>query len=80
MARYMIHAYCDDCAATHSMGISVVLIDGPPEKACVGTLYAQKGVPANLGIMLRNAVKCPKTGKIFQQTDNHKIYIAPTPG
>jgi hypothetical protein len=62
------------------MGISVVLNDGPPEKTCVGTLYAEKGMPPNLGVMLRSAVKCPKTGKIFQQSDNSKIYIAPTPG
>lgn len=80
MARYMIHVFCDECAVTHSMGISVVLNDGPPEKTCVGTLYAEKGIPPNLGIMLRGAVKCPKTGKIFQQADNSKIYIAPTPG
>jgi hypothetical protein len=79
MARYMIHAFCDECAETHSMGISVVLNEGPPEKVSVGTHFA-KGVPPNLGIMLRNAVKCPKSGRIFQQTDNNKIYIAPTPG
>jgi hypothetical protein len=62
------------------MGISVVLNDGPPEKTSVSALYAEKGMPPNLGIMLRGAVKCPKTGKIFQQTDNNKIFVAPTPG
>ncbi|MGD0308611.1 MAG: hypothetical protein ABSC02_04910 [Acidobacteriota bacterium] len=80
MARYMIHAFCDDCSVTHSMGVSVVLNDGPPEKTCVATLFAGRAVPPNLGIMLRNGVKCPKTGRIFQQTDNNKIYISPTPG
>jgi hypothetical protein len=80
MSRYMIHAYCDDCSSTHSMGVSVVLAEGPPEKASIGILYAGSHVPANLNIMLRNAVKCPKTGRIFQQTDNNKIFIAPTPG
>jgi hypothetical protein len=80
MARYMIYVLCDDCSATHSMGVSVVLTDGPPEKTSIGTVYAGKSLPGNLNIMLRNAVKCPKTGKIFQQTDNNKIFIAPTPG
>ena len=80
MSRYMIHVYCDDCANTHSSGVSIVLAEGPPEKTSIGTLYAGRNVPANLNIMLRNAVKCPKTGRIFQQTDNNKIYIAPTPG
>jgi hypothetical protein len=54
--------------------------DGPPEKTCIASVYADKGLPPALGIMLRNAVKCPKTGRVFQQTDNNKIYIAPTPG
>lgn len=80
MSRYMIHVFCDDCSSTHSMGVSIVLADGPPEKTSIGVVYAGKTLPASLGIMLRNAVKCPKTGKIFQQTDNSKIYIAPTPG
>jgi hypothetical protein len=80
MSRYMIHAFCDDCSETHSMGVSVVLPEGPHEKTSIGTVFAGKSVPASLGIMLRNAVKCPKTGKIFQQTDNTKIFIAPTPG
>lgn len=80
MARYMIHVFCEDCSATHSSGVSVVLNDGPPEKTCINTHYAGKSIPGCLNIMLRNAVKCPKTGKIFQQTDNNKIYIAPTPG
>jgi hypothetical protein len=80
MPRYMIHVYCDDCEKTHSMGVSVVLNDGPPEKTSIEVVYAGKSIPPGLGIMLRNVVKCPKTGKIFQQTDNSKIYIAPTPG
>jgi hypothetical protein len=80
MSRYMIHVYCDDCSDTHSMGVSLVLADGPPEKTSISTVYAGRAVPPNLGIMLRNAVKCPKTGRIFQQTDNNKIYIGPTPG
>ncbi len=80
MSRFMIHVYCEDCSTTHSMGVSVVLADGPPEKTSIGAVYAGKLVPASLSIMLRNAVKCPKTGKIFQQTDNSKIFIAPTPG
>ena len=80
MSRYMIHVFCEDCTATHSMGVSVVLNDGPPEKTSISTVYAGRSLPSNLMIMLRNAVKCPKTGKIFQQTDNNKIFIAPTPG
>lgn len=80
MSRYMIYALCDDCSDTHSMGVSVVLLDGPAEKACITTHYAGKAIPPGLGIMLRNAIKCPKTGRIFQQTDNNKIYIGPTPG
>jgi len=80
MSRYMIYVFCEDCSATHSMGVSLVLADGPPEKTSIGTVYAGKPLPSSLGIMLRNAVKCPKTGKIFQQTDNNKIFIGPTPG
>ena len=80
MSRYMIHVFCDDCTTTHSMGVSLVLNDGPPEKTSINTVYAGRNLPPSLLIMLRNAVKCPKTGKIFQQTDNSKIYIAPTPG
>ena len=80
MARYMIHAFCEECSDCHSMGISVALSDGPADRACVGTLFAGKGIPPNLAIMLRNAVKCPRSGRVFQQSDNNKIYIAPTPG
>jgi hypothetical protein len=62
------------------MGVSVVLAEGPPDKTCINSFFVGKPLPACLGIMLRNPVKCPKTGKIFQQTDNGKIYIGPTPG
>jgi len=62
------------------MGVSVVLIDGPPEKTSVSSHYAGKTVPAILTLMLRNPVKCPKTGKIFQQQDSNRIYIAPIVG
>ncbi len=80
MNRYAIHVYCDECAAPHPMGVSVVLSDGPAEKTSISTHYAGKTVPAILTLMLRNPVKCPKTGKVFQQGDSNHIYIAPIVG
>ncbi len=80
MMRYMLHVFCDDCTITHSMNVSVALPEGPLEMTSVGKVYPENGVPSNVSVMLRNAVKCPKTGKYFQQRDNNKIYIEPTPG
>jgi hypothetical protein len=80
MSRYAIHVYCDECSAPHPMGVSVVLNDGPPAQVSISEYYAGKTVPAILTLMLRNPVKCPKTGRIFQQTDSSHIYIAPTVG
>ncbi|MBP1597117.1 MAG: hypothetical protein H6Q05_2494 [Acidobacteria bacterium] len=80
MARYAIHIYCDECSAPHPMGVSVVLNDGPPELASVAEHYAGKTVPGTLNLMLRNCAKCPKTGKMFQQWDSKKIFIAPVAG
>lgn len=80
MSRYAIHVYCDECSVPHYAGVSVVLTDGPTEKASVASHYAGKTVPPVLALMLRNPVKCPKTGKHYQQTDSNLIYIAPTLG
>jgi hypothetical protein len=80
MIRYMLHIFCDECATTHSMNVSVALPEGPSAIASVGELYPEHSEPSNISVMLRNAVKCPKTGKYFQQRDNNKIYIAPMPG
>jgi hypothetical protein len=80
MIRYMLHVFCDECTTTHSMNVSVALPEGPSEMTSVGKVYPEHGVPSNISVMLRNAVKCPKTGKYFQQRDNNKIYIEPTPG
>jgi hypothetical protein len=62
------------------MGVSVPLNEGPAEKISVASYYADKNVPPILTLMLRNPVKCPKTGKVFQQTDSNHIYIAPIVG
>ena len=80
MSRYAIHVFCDECSAPHYMGVSVVLNDGPPQRASIAEHYAGKTVPAILTLMLRNPVKCPKTGKMFQQIDSQHIYIEPTLG
>jgi hypothetical protein len=53
------------------------LNDGPPEQVSVASHYAGKTVPAILTLMLRNPVKCPKTGRVFQEADSNRIYIAP---
>ena len=80
MSRYAIHVYCDECSVPHYTGVSVVLNDGPPEQVSVASHYAGKSVPPILTLMLRNPAKCPKTGRVFQQTDSNLIYIAPTAG
>lgn len=80
MSRYAIHVFCDECSAPHPMGVSVVLNDGPPQRASIADHYAGKTVPAILTLMLRNPVKCSKSGKMFQQGDSHRIYIEPTVG
>jgi hypothetical protein len=80
MNRYAISVYCDECAAPHPMGVSVVLNDGPAERTSISTHYSGRPVPAILTLMLRNPVKCPKSGRVFQQADSSHIYIAPIVG
>ncbi len=77
MTRYALSVFCDECSAPHPMGVSVLLTDGPPEKASVGEYYAGKTVPATLKLMARNPVKCPGSGKMFQQWDEKLIFITP---
>jgi hypothetical protein len=77
MTRYAISAFCEACSAPHPMGVSVLLADGPSEKASVGEYYAGKTVPPTLMLMARNPLKCPKTGKMFQQWDQNLIFITP---
>jgi hypothetical protein len=77
MPKYNIFAFCHHCADVHPTIISVILNDGPIEKASIGDTYAGRALPGSLAMLSDNEVRCPKTGQMFTQQDNHQIFLVP---
>ncbi len=75
MALYQVHVFCNVCAYTHPLGLSLSLDDGPPEKESIGNLYAGKDLPPQIAQLLDNRTVCPNTGKWFTQKDNNQVFL-----
>ena len=78
MARYQVQVFCNECAYTHPMGISVALDDGPPEKESIGNLYVGKDLPPDIAQLQNNRTICPNTGHWFIQKDNNQVFLVAT--
>jgi hypothetical protein len=77
MPKYEIFVFCDNCGDVHPTRISVLLNDGPIEKASVSDTYAGRALPGSLAMLSNNEVRCPKTDQMFTQKDNHQIFLVP---
>ena len=77
MQDYEIYVFCNECSEVHPMSIKISLKDGPTKKQSINDVYEGEELPENIANLLNNKVRCPKTGKMFVQKDNHQVFIVP---
>ncbi len=78
MARYAVHAFCDECGQTHPMGpINLRLDDGPVDRASIGDTYAGRQLPNNVANIIRNQFTCTTNNTLTIQEDNAQIFLVP---
>ncbi len=77
MPEYGVYAFCNECGDVHPMGIRIALKNGPDEKQSLGDTYSGKELPQKIATLISNYINCPKTGKMFIQTDNNQIFLVP---
>ena len=63
MAQYRVLVFCPDCVRTHPVKASLLLDDGPIEKATVADAYKDKPLPLELVKLLKRDILCPELAK-----------------
>lgn len=77
MAHYRILVFCTDCGRTHPARATVLLEDGPTEKATVANAYKDKPLPLELGRLLKKDILCPELAKSVLLKDIDNVYLVP---
>jgi hypothetical protein len=77
MPRYAIQFFCNECSATHPTGLTVVLIEGPLQRASLAETYKDKAVPSNMRNIIRGEGWCPKAERLFLQDDLSQVFLVP---
>jgi hypothetical protein len=77
MAQYRILVFCTDCDRTHPVRATLLLDDGPTEKATVADAYKDKTLPFELAKLLKKDILCPELAKSVTLEDADKVYLVP---
>lgn len=77
MPMYSISVFCDLCGRVHATGVVVDLSDGPDDAQSIGDAYKGKVLPEILAVHRKNKIKCPIKMKVFEQKNDHKIFLVP---
>jgi hypothetical protein len=78
LARYSVHVFCNECGEQHPMGIDELPLDldedlfGP---ISVGDVYGGRALPEHVAMLMDNFVRCPVTGSLSRQEDNHQVFV-----
>jgi hypothetical protein len=73
--RYLMHVFCNECGVPHPTGIAIERDELLSPTQSVGDIYDGVEVPPAIVMMLGNYFQCPNTGKMFQQRDNHQVFL-----
>jgi hypothetical protein len=77
MARYRVLVFCTNCVRTHPVRATLLLDDGPGEKATVADAYQNKPLPPELIKLLKGDTLCPELAKSVTLEDPNKVYLVP---
>jgi hypothetical protein len=77
MAQYRFIVFCTDCCRTHPARATLLLDDGPTEKATVADAYKDKPLPLELVKLLKKDILCPELAKSVMLEDADKVYLVP---
>ena len=73
--KYMMHVFCNECSVPHPAGIVIERKDLLASDQSVGDVYDGREVPQEIAMMLGNYFRCPNTGKLYMQRDNHQVFL-----
>ena len=78
MPQYEIHVLCTECGATHPMRIRIHLENGPVYKQSLADTFQGQPMPPQVSAIEGHKTLCLKTGKMFVQQDNSRIFLVPS--
>jgi len=76
--RYEIHVLCTECGAVHPMRIRIHLENGPAYRQSIADTFHGEPVPPQVSAIQGHKTLCLKTGKMFVQEDNNRIFLVPS--
>jgi hypothetical protein len=76
--QYEIHVLCTECGAVHPMRIRIHLENGPVDKQSLADTFQEGPMPPQVSAIEGHKTLCLKTGKIFIQDDNNRIFLVPS--
>ena len=77
MAQYRVLVFCTDCVRTHPVRATILLNDGPSEKATFADAYQDKPLPWELVKLLKKDILCPELATSVTLEDADKVYLVP---
>ncbi len=78
MPQYEIHVLCTECGAVHPMRIRIHLENGPVYKQSLADSFQEEAMPPQVSAIGGHKTLCLKTGKMFVQNDNSRIFLVPS--
>lgn len=78
MPRYELHALCTECGAVHPMRIRIHLENGPVYRQSIADTFHGAPMPPQVSAIQGHKTLCLKTGKMFVQEDNSRIFLVPS--
>ena len=74
--RYMVTAFCKKCSASHPTGVELELSEKISPTKSVAEMFDE--LPPEIVAVSRYYFLCPRTGEMYAQTDNWKVFLLKT--
>ena len=73
--NYMAHVFCTECSNPHSTHIVVSSdVEVAPGQS-VADVFDGREVPSEIVALADHQFRCPATGRMFTQKDQHQIFL-----
>ncbi len=76
MPMYGLGVLCDLGDRVHATGVVLDLSDGPDDTQSIGNAYQGNVLPEVLAVHRKNKTKLPIKRKVFEQKNDHKIFLS----
>ena len=76
MPSYIVTAYCENCSVNHPTAVELDWPEQIPPNKSIAEVFDGTFLPPEIAMMSRNYFLCPRTGKMYRQSDSTKTFLA----